>query len=589
MSAADSPVSAAVKLKQFANYTIETAVAGPPPSTETQMNLAIARLRQGANEFARLTIDQRIALAESMRQGYLRIADRSVHAGCRAKGVALGSPAEAEEWSTGPWGVVRQLRLIRESLQAIKQSGNTPIGPVTRTHDGRLSVRVFPGSAIDGVLFKNISVDVHMQRDINDDTLDSMRASFYKHPTEGGVVLVLGAGNIAAIGPMDVITKMFNEGKVCLLKMSPVNAYLGPFIEEAFAEAIKRNFLAVVYGGAAEGHYLVYHRDIDEVHITGSDKTHDQIVWGAPGPQQDERKRLNQPMLKKPITSELGNISPVIVVPGPYSETELRFQAEDAASYFVMNASFLCNAAKMMVLPAGWQGSDTYLQAVKDVCRAIPPRPAYYPGAEDRWRALTGGRAQVASLGSQAPGVLPWTFITGLDPSQDPLYSVEPFCSILSESRLGSDDPVEFLREAVDFVNNKLWGTLSATLVVHPKSLQDPTISKAVEQVIARLRYGTVAVNGFPGMSFVFGSPPWGAYPGSTLQDIQSGRGFVHNTSMLEGIEKVVMRYPLTSFPKPGYFLSHRTTHKLTPKLVRLEARPSWAKLPSIVLAAMRG
>jgi hypothetical protein len=35
---------------------------------------------------------------------------------------------------------------------------------------------------------------------------------------------VLSAGNIAAIGMMDVITKMFNEGNACLLKMNPVNA-----------------------------------------------------------------------------------------------------------------------------------------------------------------------------------------------------------------------------------------------------------------------------------------------------------------------------------------------------------------------------
>jgi hypothetical protein len=37
--------------------------------------------------------------------------------------------------------------------------------------------------------------------------------------------------------------------KVYLLKVNPVNAYLGPFIEEAFHKAIAKNFLAVVYGG----------------------------------------------------------------------------------------------------------------------------------------------------------------------------------------------------------------------------------------------------------------------------------------------------------------------------------------------------
>ncbi len=104
----------------------------------------------------------------------------------------------------------------------------------------------------------------------------------------------------------------------------------------------------------------------------------------VPSSQPDERKRRNGPLLKKPITSELGNISPVIVVPGPYSEKELRFQAEDAASYFLMNASFLCCAAKMLVTPKGWDGSDTFLRSIEDVCAAVPPRQAYYPGAQER-------------------------------------------------------------------------------------------------------------------------------------------------------------------------------------------------------------
>lgn len=581
-----------MKLREFASYSSSPVVNVLPSSTQSQVDAAIKRLREGAKTFAKLSLDQRIALAVSMQQGYLRVAKRSVLAGCKAKGITPGTPAEAEEWSTGPWGVVRQLRLIRESLAALKYSGNTPIGRVGRTQDNRLLVRMFPGNAIDGLLFKDWSIDVHMQPGVTEEKLASSRAGFYKRPKhDGRVVLVLGAGNIAAIPAMDIITMMFNEGKVCLLKMNPVNAYIGPYIEEAFAEAIKQNFLAVVYGGAEEGRYLVYHRDIDEVHITGSDKTHDAIVWGPPGLEREERMRRNDPLLKKPITSELGNVSPVIVVPGPYSEKELRFQAEDAASYFVMNASFMCCAAKMIVAPKDWDGSNTFLRGIEDVCAAVPPRHAYYPGAEDRWQTLTAGREQVKRIGNATAGTLPWTFISGLDPNSrnEPLYTQEPFCSVIAETRLGSADPVEFLERAVDFANNTLWGTLTATLVVHPKSLRDPRVSAAVERAIARLRYGTVAINGFPGMSFVSASAPWSAYPGSTLENIQSGRGFVHNTSMLEGIEKVVMRAPLISFPKPGWFPSHRTTHKIVSQIVAMEENASWAKVPGIVFAAMRG
>jgi hypothetical protein len=218
-------MSAVMKLREFTSYAASPALDAPPPSSQSQMAAAIARLREGAKIFAKLALEQRIVLVNSMQHGSLRVAARMVQAGCKAKGIKLGTPEEAEEWSTGPWGVVRQLRLIRESLAALKHSGNTPVGPVGRTIDGRLSVRLFPGNAIDGMLFKNITAEVHMQAGVTVESLEHDRARFYKQPDhDGRVVLVLGAGNIAAIPPMDVITKMLNEGKVVLLKMNPVNA-----------------------------------------------------------------------------------------------------------------------------------------------------------------------------------------------------------------------------------------------------------------------------------------------------------------------------------------------------------------------------
>jgi acyl-CoA reductase-like NAD-dependent aldehyde dehydrogenase len=585
-------MSAVMKLREFSSYAPTSAVDAPPSSSQSQMDASTARLREGAKTFTKLSLEQRIALVNAMQQGFLRVAKRMVQDGCKAKGITLGKPEEAEEWATGPWGVVRQLRLIRESLVALKCSGDTPIGPVGRTVDGRLSVRLFPGNAIDGMLFKDITAEVHMQAGVTVESLRRDRAGFYRQPDhDGRVVLVLGAGNIAAIAPMDVITKMFNDGKAVLLKMNPVNAYLGPYIEEAFAEAIRQNFLAVVYGGADEGRYLVYHRDIDEVHVTGSDKTHDNIVWGPAGPERQARMQRHEPLLRKPITSELGNISPFIVVPGPYSDKELRYQAEDAASSFLMNASFMCCAPKMLVLPKDWAGSDVFIRALQEICGKVPPRKAYDPGAQDRWVNLTAGRAQIRHLGNAAPGSLPWTFISGLDPNaaDEPLYTQESFCSVISDTRVGNADPVEYLERAVDFCNNRLWGTLNANLIAHPQSLKDPRINEAVERAIAKLRYGVIAVNAFIGMPFAFAAPTWGAYPDSTPQDIQSGSGFVHNTSMLEGVEKTVLRAPLTTFPKPATFASHRTTHKMVPKIVAMEENASWAKVPGIVFDAMRG
>src|SRR5690606_7783916 len=126
-----------------------------------------------------------------------------------------------------------------------------------------------------------------------------------KRDPDGGVALILGAGNVSSIPPMDVFTKMFIEGFVCVVKMNPVNEWAGPILERALAPLVERGFLRFVYGGGDVGTYLVEHPGVHDVHITGSDKTHDLIVWGPPGPERERRKKANDPILKKPISSEL--------------------------------------------------------------------------------------------------------------------------------------------------------------------------------------------------------------------------------------------------------------------------------------------
>ena len=384
-------------------------LATPLPSSARTLDEAIARVREGADRLLNLSLDDRVALARSMQTGYVAIAEESVRAACAAKGIPLGTPLEGEEWTLGPWFVVRHLRLVQQALLALKRTGNTPIGPLGHTADGRLSVRVFPAGPIDGMLFNGVRVDVHLQKDVTEQRLNEQRAGFYKtRPRAGRVVLVLGAGNIAGIPSKDVISKIFNEGKACILKMNPVNAYMGPFLERAFADAIRNGYLAVVYGGAEEGQYLAHHAEVDELHMTGSDRTYNQIVWGPPGAEREARRRENRPVLNKPFTAELGGVAPVLVVPGPYSEKELMYQAEDVASGLTFNASFDCNANKVVILPRNWELRDQFLHGLRQALERAADRLAYYPGANTAARALHADppwdRASAASQKAPCPG-----------------------------------------------------------------------------------------------------------------------------------------------------------------------------------------
>ena len=147
----------------------------------------------------------------------------------------------------------------------------------------------------------------------------------------------------------------------------------------------------------------------------------------------------------------------------------------------------------------------------------------------------------------------------------------------------------EYIDRAVGFCNERLWGTLSATMLVHPTSLRDPAVAAAVERAVAGLRYGSVCVNQWHALNFLMTSTTWGAFPGHELGDIQSGRGVVGNTCMFDRPQKSVVRSPFRISPKPSWFITNRQQHELHRRLARFEAGPTFGQLPAMLWAALRG
>ncbi len=566
-----------------------SAVATPRP----ELDRAVAAVKAKARELARLAPR---AKAELLRQIIPRVVDAGpqwVREACKAKGISYSAPVAGEEWLAGPMVTVRNLRLLAESLDEIARGGRPRLGEAARTRpDGRVEVDVFPAGRFDKVTNAGFSCKLLLQPGMTEASARAQQASFYqKRDPEGGVALILGAGNVSSIPPMDALYKMFVDGETCIVKMNPVNEWVGPVLEKTFAPLIARDFMRVVYGGGESGAYLCQHADVGSIHITGSDKTHDLIVWGPPGPERERRKRDNDPLLKKTITSELGNVSPLVFVPGSYSDDELWFQARNIVTMVVNNGSFNCNAGKMLVLGKGWPQKDKLMSLIAKALSEVPPRKAYYPGAKDRYASLTEGRKRIDRFGAATADALSWALIRDLDASDrtEPLFTTEPFCGILSQTEIASSDPAAFLAEAATFCNESLWGTLNATVIVHPSLEEDRVVGKALDQCVLDLRYGTVAINHWAALGYGFVSPPWGGHPSATLRDIQSGLGWVHNTFMIEGIEKSVLRGPLKMGMKPAWFYDNKKTNVIGEKLTHFEAAPSWLKAPGLAVAGLTG
>jgi acyl-CoA reductase-like NAD-dependent aldehyde dehydrogenase len=566
------------------------AVERPAVPTE-DLDRKVWQLREAAERFAREPLVKKLGWLYQVRERVARAAERWAHATCQHTRIDPEAPIAGEAWILGPVATLRMLRLLSAALSEIQRNGVPSLPGKPRLLDnGQLAVKVFPAALLDHGMLPGVQAEVRLQPGLTADALP--QASFYREAEpKGRVALVLGAGNVSSIPALDTLHKLFVEGQVVILKLNPVNEYVGPIFEEVMKPLIDQGYLAIAYGGADVGSALCQHPQVDEIHITGSDRTHDAIVWGKDKAERERRRSLNQPLLEKPITSELGNITPVVVAPGAYTDSELSAMAESIAGMVTQNASFNCVSAKLLVLPRGWEGSERLVGAIGDVLSKVPPRYAYYPGARERYQVLTREVERVQVYGRPGEGSLPWTLVRGLDPDDASTlhFRMEPFCPILSVVELAEKEPAAFLRKATAFCNGTLWGTLNAMLFVPPARLDDPAFEQEVEACVRQLRYGVVGINQWSAVGYAVGTAPWGSHPSTTLADIQSGRGWVHNSCMLEGIEKCVVRGPLTSPFRPLWSPLHRTCNVVGRELCAFEAEPDLWRLSKLGFHALRG
>lgn len=556
------------------------------------MDRALDTLRSQKDLWARTGPRDRIRLLDAVLAAYVPLCDAWVEACLRAKCALDDAYTAGWEWASGPMPILRYLRGLRRTLAALEQTGRPPLpGALTTRPDGQISVAVYPTSFYERLATPGTTAEVWMEPGVSaEETLNSQATAYRQAEPEGKVCLVLGAGNLSGLPVNDCLSRLFVDNCVVALKMNPVNDYLGPMIETALAPLIAEGFLRVVYGGVAEGDYLCNHPGVDSIHLTGSDKTYDAIVFG-PGPEGQRRKQERRPLCAKPFTAELGNIAPAIIVPGPWSDQDVKYQAEQLASHLCDSGSYSCSRTRLIVQHAGWGLRSGLLDEIQSVLSRIPPRAACYPGAEALYDQFLSAHPDARTCGPRHEGALPWTLIAGLDPGSegDICFTRESFCPVLAETALEAPSAADFLARAVEFANEKVWGTLSASIIIHPQSLRDPGVAEALEWAIERLRYGVVSVNCLPGLAWGLTVTPWGSFPGNEPWDIQSGAGFVHNAYMFSRAQKTVLRGPFKSWPRPPWFPSRANRMaEICRKVARYEAAPSTRRLLEVILSAMR-
>ena len=396
---------------------------------------------------------------------------------------------------------------------------------------------------------------------------------------------VLGAGNHVCVVVSDILHQLLNENAVVVVKMSPVNEVCGPYLEEIFRPFVDVGAVAFVYGGLEQGKYLTAHPDVATVHVTGSGATFDAIVW------QGKRKQ-GAPPFPKHVHAELGNKTPYIVCPGKWSAAELDRHARQVVTGKVNNVGHNCAALEVIVTSRDWPQREQFLARVRHHLECAANRVSYYPGS-DRMKAEFCRRfpdCEVFEKGHLG-GASAWLFQAGTSPETlDPAYArSEYFCGSLVEVAVPGATAAEFLPAAVDFCNDDLFGTLCASLFVDPAT--ERAAAAAVDRALHDLRYGTVVVNGPTLLGFGISVLPWGGWrAGGTVHDIGSGNSFVHNTWMLQRVEKSVLRCPWRPPLYPAWAHDHPRSEALATGVFRHAVAPSFATfVTELVPEAVRG
>lgn len=538
----------------------------------------LGRLAVGALRFAATDARERADLARRTALATVAVAAPWAEAAVAIKRAVPGSgSALAEELATGPMGTARLCLLTARAQLDIAKRGlpRAPSAPRI-LHAGRRSVGGTPpalvgldllpargpaGTLHDGMIHQGFRATVRCHDPGGLANFDqAWRREVEERPRAGGVAVVLGAGNVTGLSAADVLAQIFEHGRGVFLKVHPLHAPLQPLLEAALGPVVEAGLVVIAVGGADVARSAIAAPETTHVHVTGGEATYRAIVWGSADPAD----RSAAPLLSKPITCELGNVTPWFILPGRYSPAELSYQADLVAASIANNTSFNCIATKGIVTCRSWPQREDFLALVERRLASLPARPGWYPGSVRDWEAATGRVAP-------ADGTVPSSLVTGVDPATDDrLLAREWFVPVVAEVPLDADDLAGFCGRALAF-SHRLPGSLAASVTI-PNGLSAVDL-RHVEQFVDHLAFGVVAVNTWSALAYALGNVPWGGFPGGTLASPKSGIGFVHDPLLLPLVHNSVIRAPLSAAIRPPWFPWHRSGARLARGVVDLYGR----------------
>ena len=487
------------------------------------------------------------------------------------------TPAEGEEWLGGPFASVLATQYYITSLT------NDDDLDEKKYNSEENSYKVFPNNFMERITFPFIDAKVIFNKSMSFDDINKYRGFSKRYDIDPSITLVLGAGNFSSIPYLDVLYHLITRKSVILLKLNPVNEYLKPVFEKVFQNFIERGYIIVTTGNIDESKYMASHPGVNHIHLTGSDKTYEDIVFGRELTVNERKFKSLSKLNKKPITSELGNVTPIIIHPGKWSTSDIKYQARKIVTAKLNNNGFNCIAAQVVVLPDGWGQTDTLIKFVKHYMSKAKERKAYYPESMERLEKLEKdkGYERVNALSCVTP------HLTREIKSYSKFEIDEVWSSTIYFKKIEYTSIEDFAHKAIDYCNNELWGNLGVSVIIKN---HDRKFNKHITNLyIDELNYGTVAINEWAAIGYIIPQLPWGGYPGNKDNDIQSGQSVVHNSMLFESPLKGVVntKFRISKIIDPPWFVTNKKARRLFKNLTYYQIDDSNINFLKLIFAAL--
>ena len=537
----------------------------------------ISKLRVNSTGFLNLDESTLVTMLEQVIENIKTISYYWATLSSEKKGI-LSKSKEGEEWIGGPFACIFAIQYFIETIQ------NKDDLDKSKYDDTDKSYKVFPTKNIEKLLFPYLEGEIRFAKNLNFNQINEYRGFANRfEKIEPKITLVLGAGNVSSIPVLDALFHMIAYKSVIYLKLNPVNDYLLPIFTQVFDPFITRGFMIITQGDMQASKYLTQHDAFQQIHLTGSNYTYENIVYGKVLSDKERSLKTYPKINKKPITSELGNVTPIIVHPGNWSRSEIRHQAKKIVTAKLNNSGFNCIAAQVIVLPKDWRHTQKLKNDIKHYLKKVGDTTSYYPGSSENLNELieTNNYEQINNLTCSTPFLL-----ADLDLEKE-YGNKEVWSTALYFKELSFSSYEDFAVKAIDYVNNELWGNLGVTVLI--KNFKKGTNKLILKNYVDDLKYGTVAINEWSALGFVIPSLPWGGYPGNRDNDIQSGQGYVHNSNLFESPQKgiVYSKFRISPLIDPPWFITNRNAHRIFKHLTYYQATKSKINLIKLIFSTL--